>query len=276
MGGFFSNALIRSTLMRFSNVFGNISGFRNRKPPGGIIPYLLGSLGTVLERCALLAWVGPTRTIGITPVPIKPASSAISAGSVGGWAPGASALVSTSVVAIAVVVPSNIVPGVVVGGAVTRRAVYIFVASSRDGAVWILVCMSGSGGCRILIVYAKPSWVGAPSSASGVGVAVVIARSFVATRRARASRVVFAAIGGAVGSGSSVLTVNTVSFNSRQCRCLGILNSVLPDLPFVGTAGHSAGLDCCVAIRDEDDPQALSNSLHVSAKLGVFSAASRK
>lgn len=239
MRGVFGNTLIRSTLMRFSNVFGITRVFRNRKPSGGIIPYLLGSLGTVLVRCALLAWVSPTRTIGITPVSIKPASSATSARSVRRWAPSAGAFISASVLAVTVVVPRSIIPGVVVSAA--RRMVYIFVSSSRDGAVWVVICVPGSR-CRVvLVVYAKPSWVGPSSSGSSVGAAVVIAGSFVTAGRARASRSVVAAIGGAVGSGSSVLTVNTVSFSLRQCRCLGILNSVLPNLAFVRTARHGDG-----------------------------------
>lgn len=86
------------------------------------------------------------------------------------------------------------------------------------------------------------------------------------------------AVGGAVGSSSSVLAVNTGSFNARQCRCLGILNpSVLPDLTLVGTAGHSVGwwigvdwlgVDWLgVVWRDEDDPQAFPNAIHASVKL---------
>lgn len=185
MRGVFGNALIRSTLMRFSNVFGITSVFRNRKPSGGIIPYLLGSLGTVLVRCALLAWVSPTRTIGITPVPVKPASSATSARSVRRWAPSASAFISASVVAVTVVVPRSIIPRVVISAA--RRVIYIFVSSSRDGTVRVVIRMPGSRCCVVLVVYAKPSWVGSASSCSSVGAAVVIARSFVAARRARAS-----------------------------------------------------------------------------------------
>lgn len=97
---------------------------------------------------------------------------------------------------------------------------------------------------------AKASRVGAASCASVVGIAVVITRSFVAAWRRRSARAVVSTVGGAVGSGSgsSVLTVNTVpiaiELRLMQCRCLGCLgipNSVLPDLAFVRTAGHGAG-----------------------------------
>lgn len=87
----------------------------------------------------------------------------------------------------------------------------------------------------------KAPWVRGASSASMGCFAVIVTGSLVATRRKGLSRRVVAMVGRApVSVSASVLTVNAVRFKLRQCRCLGILNSVFPNLAFVGAAGHVA------------------------------------